>query len=135
LSGGTPAGGVYTGSGISGGSFLPGAMPLGNYTVNYRYTDANGCASSANDTYAIISKVIMVNLYPNPASQGQVTVAVSSEFLGGTTTVFNASGQKVAGWRITSRSSTYKFKWPAGTYYFNISNGSNHVMKTLVITR
>jgi hypothetical protein len=63
LSGGTPAGGIYSGTGISGGTFLPGALAIGNYTVTYRFTDANGCSSSASDVFTIIPKVDDVHLF------------------------------------------------------------------------
>lgn len=45
LSGGIPAGGVYSGTGISGNDFDPAA---GTQTVTYAYTDANGCSASTD---------------------------------------------------------------------------------------
>ena len=44
LSGGTPVGGVYSGAGVSGGSFDPSVAGAGIITLQYEYTDANGCS-------------------------------------------------------------------------------------------
>ena len=54
LTGGLPAGGTYSGTGVSGGQFNPTS---GTQTVTYTYTDANGCSSSA-------SRIITVNIAP-----------------------------------------------------------------------
>jgi hypothetical protein len=135
LSGGSPAGGIYTGTGINGTSFIPAAVPVGNYSVTYSFTNANGCRSTATDNFTIIPNVNMVSLFPNPAQEGKVTIIVSSEFVGGTAVVYNSNGQKVADWRIVGRYSSYTFKWPGGIYIFDFSNGSNRVTKKLVITR
>jgi hypothetical protein len=135
LSGGSPAGGLYTGQGINGTSFITAAIPVGNYTVTYKYTDANGCTSTATDNFAIIPNVSLVNIYPNPAQDGKLTVVFAPELLGGTAVVYSESGQKVGGWRITSRYAVYQFKWPAGVYYMNCSNGSVNEVKKLVLTR
>ena len=43
---GTPTGGVYAGTGMVGNSFSPSAAGLGNSSVNYSYTNANGCSNS-----------------------------------------------------------------------------------------
>ncbi|MCB9047766.1 MAG: hypothetical protein H6550_16645, partial [Chitinophagales bacterium] len=58
LSGGNPAGGTYSGPGVSGGNFDPSAAGVGTHTITYIYTDANGCSNSATNT-------ITVNALPN----------------------------------------------------------------------
>jgi hypothetical protein len=44
---GTPSGGTYIGSGISGTSFNPKLAGLGNKTITYNYTNSNNCSGSA----------------------------------------------------------------------------------------
>jgi len=46
LSGGTPSGGSYSGTGISGDYFLPWIASAGNHIITYTYSDANGCSNS-----------------------------------------------------------------------------------------
>ncbi len=43
LPGSTPSGGVYTGPGVSGGSFDPAAAGVGVHTLTYEAADAAGC--------------------------------------------------------------------------------------------
>jgi hypothetical protein len=53
LSGGTPAGGMYSGNNVSGGSFDPGAAGTGSTTITYTYTDGNSCTDSAQNTIMV----------------------------------------------------------------------------------
>ncbi len=46
LTGGSPAGGVYTGQGVSSGTFNPVVAGVGSHTIAYRYTNAQGCSDS-----------------------------------------------------------------------------------------
>ena len=75
LSGGTPSGGTYTGNSVINNFFHP-SIGLGTYTINYAYTDGNGCsASSQGDiTVDICAGLNLRNdaddeirIYPNPA--------------------------------------------------------------------
>lgn len=43
----TPAGGSYTGPGISNGIFDPAGAGEGTHTITYTYSDANGCTNTA----------------------------------------------------------------------------------------
>ena len=55
LGGGNPAGGVYSGPGVTDDgngttySFDPAAAGVGVHTLTYTFTDANGCTASASD--------------------------------------------------------------------------------------
>jgi hypothetical protein len=55
LGGGTPTGGVYSGTGVTDDangetySFDPAAAGVGVHTITYDYTDSNGCSNSASD--------------------------------------------------------------------------------------
>ncbi len=43
---GTPSGGTFSGSGVSGTNFNPGTAGTGNHEIVYTYTDGNGCSNS-----------------------------------------------------------------------------------------
>lgn len=76
----TPAGGTYSGAGISGTQFIPSTNLQGSNTITYTYTDTNGCTASAqdnlivNDCSTIISPTgindvvnnVSISVYPNP---------------------------------------------------------------------
>ncbi|REJ80577.1 MAG: T9SS C-terminal target domain-containing protein [Bacteroidetes bacterium] len=53
LSGGNPAGGVYSGNGVSGGSFNPNTAGAGTHTITYTYTDIQGCSGSAQSSIVV----------------------------------------------------------------------------------
>lgn len=47
LSGGSPSGGTYSGTGVSGGNFDPSVALVGPHTIKYKYTNGSGCSDSA----------------------------------------------------------------------------------------
>jgi|GEM_PF-6407483 len=55
LDGGTPAGGVYSGPGVTGSRFepIPGML---TYTITYTYTNTNGCSDSATQDITVIEE-------------------------------------------------------------------------------
>jgi subtilisin-like proprotein convertase family protein len=53
LTGGSPAGGTYSGPGVSGGSFDPAVAGAGTHTITYTYTDANGCSNTCTFTISV----------------------------------------------------------------------------------
>lgn len=56
LSGGSPTGGVYSGNSVNSnlGIFYPTVANIGINSLNYTYTDANGCIATANDSIRVI---------------------------------------------------------------------------------
>jgi hypothetical protein len=52
LSGGLPAGGTYSGTGVTTGNFNPVGVGLGTYTITYSVT-ANGCTSTATQVITV----------------------------------------------------------------------------------
>ena len=56
----SPAGGTYSGTGVSSGRFNP-TTGVGNYVINYSYTDINGCTSISSVT-ADVEPLPVVNL-------------------------------------------------------------------------
>ncbi|MBL0340660.1 MAG: proprotein convertase P-domain-containing protein [Bacteroidetes bacterium] len=53
LSGGSPAGGSYSGPGVNAGSFSPATAGIGTHTISYLYQDANGCSASTSKTITV----------------------------------------------------------------------------------
>ncbi|XOV67170.1 MAG: T9SS type A sorting domain-containing protein [Fluviicola sp.] len=61
LSGGTPTGGVYSGTGVTDDgngmtySFDPAAAGVGTHTISYTFTNGNGCTAVATDNVTVSS--------------------------------------------------------------------------------
>ncbi len=85
LSGGTPAGGTYSGPGVSGGMLNASTAGTGNHVITYSYTDGNGCDGQATFTINVSDCLGLtengedfgLEVYPNPTN-GKLTASVSS---------------------------------------------------------
>jgi hypothetical protein len=53
LSGVTPAGGVWSGTGVNGASFNPAIAGLGTFQLTYTFTTSNGCSKSDTRTVSV----------------------------------------------------------------------------------
>lgn len=53
LTGGSPAGGVYSGTTVTGGTFSPSGAGTGTHTITYTYTDVNGCVGSDSSSITV----------------------------------------------------------------------------------
>jgi hypothetical protein len=85
LTEGTPAGGTYIGSGVSGNTFNATTAGQGTYIIMYSYTGPNGCSNTAKDTLVVdacvgideLTSDLGLNAYPNP-NTGEFTFEISS---------------------------------------------------------
>lgn len=76
LPAGSPASGVYSGTGVVGSNFDPATAGVGTQTVVYTYTDTNGCQNSASSSIYIdgcaslneLGSTDHFNVYPNPGN-------------------------------------------------------------------
>jgi PKD repeat protein len=98
---GSPTGGTFSGTGVSGNAFNPAVSGAGTHTVTYSYTNTNSCTNST-------SKSILVNVctgieelntqtfvaYPNPTS-GDVRIDFTSATQTVEIEVFDAIGKLV----------------------------------------
>ncbi|CAN5894238.1 hypothetical protein BH11BAC7_BH11BAC7_11280 [soil metagenome] len=75
LNGASPAGGTWSGNGVSNSTFNPGVAGAGAQQITYSFTNANGCQASAVDTIQVslctgitVQGLTVFSMYPNPAS-------------------------------------------------------------------
>jgi hypothetical protein len=93
LTGGTPTGGSYSGTGVSNSQFSPLVSGAGTFTLNYAYTDSFGCskADTSKITVFTIPSVSFAPLTEVCQNTGPVTLT------GGTPTGGTYSGTAVGG--------------------------------------
>lgn len=78
---GNPAGGTFSGPGVSGSTFSPSLAGVGTHTITYTYTDVNGCIGTTDISTIVSPGVSILNgvfasepaVYPNPNS-GEFTL-------------------------------------------------------------
>jgi hypothetical protein len=108
---GNPAGGTFSGPGITGNSFSPQAAGIGMHTIIYSFTDTNGCSatSSAN---TVISSNAYVNL-------GADTIICTTATL-----ILDAGSFSGYTWQDSSTAQTFTVDGSAlipGTYTFYVN--------------
>jgi len=82
---GNPAGGSFSGVGVSGNTFNPDSIGLGDHTISYFYSDSNGCSNSTSKNIFIIDctgignidAVSSVQIFPVP-NKGEFTITIQS---------------------------------------------------------
>jgi hypothetical protein len=85
LSGESPTGGIWSGTGVSGATFDPFGAGMGNHYITYTFTDVNGCTASATDSIFVdpcigIETIATTqwSIFPNPTN-AELTINTSSE--------------------------------------------------------
>ncbi len=100
---GSPAGGIFTGSGISGNAFYPSVAGLGDHLVTYTYNDVNGCEG-------LFSAIIRVYDIPQVTQQPQ-----DIQVCPGDNAVFTVAAVGLG--------LTYQWQLNDGNGFVNVNNG------------
>lgn len=90
LSGGMPAGGVYSGTGVSAGMFDPSS---GTQTITYTYTDGNGCTDMASEMITVnVNPVVTLSAFDAVCESGGLQVLNQGMPAGGSYSGTGVSG-------------------------------------------
>lgn len=90
LSGGSPAGGTYSGTNVSAGMFDPSA---GSQVIDYTYVDANGCSNMASTTFPVnTSPSVTFSALPAVCDNAGMVTLTGGSPAGGTYSGTNVSG-------------------------------------------
>ncbi len=98
LNGANPAGGTFSGNGVSNGNFTPSVAGVGTHVINYTFVDTNGCSGVASDTVVVNACTgieepgnSLFQLYPNP-NNGMFTLNTNTT---GTVVIWDQTGRVV----------------------------------------
>lgn len=133
--GGTPLGGTYTGSGVTGLTFTPGTAPLGLDTIKYTVTDDNNCAGTAVAT-ALVENCAGINtvsansiaVYPDPVIN-ILNINSDVDLDGFSLQIFDMIGRLVTCQTLTgTNNSVGVAKLADGTYVYRITDCGNNTV-------
>ncbi len=141
LTGGTPAGGSYTGTGVLSGIFNPAALSQGSVAViTYTYTDpATSCSNTATDVIFVDGCLSIgdfemneaITVYPNPTT-GMLTITNVKEAI--QYTIVSVAGKVVDRGEISAHSNTIDItSVQNGVYLLQIQQGQN--MQTVRVVK
>jgi len=144
LTGGTPAGGVYSGGFVSGSNFNATSAGNGTHIVSYTYVDANGCVNFAQDAVFVDACVgidelgnNLVSVYPNPANNTIVINAGSFVSQPVSIDIYDVQG-KVVYTEKTTLVNNHSINVSAlenGVYHIILSVDNNRSVGKLVIQK
>ena len=123
---GSPVGGTFSGTGVSGTTFTPSTAGAGTHTVTYEFTDGNGCTNSAT-TDIVVNPLPVVTIAP----QGPFCIDESGVTLTGSPVGGTFSGAGVSGTTFTP--STAGAGTHTVTYEFSDGNGCTNSATTDIV--
>jgi hypothetical protein len=139
LTTGSPAGGTYTGTGVTAGNFDPQAAGIGSHLITYTYTDSMGCTSSASDSVMVDAclntggvSAFGAKLFPNP-SDGTFQLYVAQSC---TAELVNSLGQTVEIKALLQGNNTLgNSELAEGMYTLQLTNGTQQQIMRVMIQR
>jgi hypothetical protein len=145
LTEGSPAGGEYSGPGVTDGWLYPELAGVGVHTLTYTYEDEYGCENYAEQEVTIDEFVGIndlnsadIKIIPNP-SQGIFKV-FTDQSLGNeiTATIYNASGEVILmkDFKASGAELIMEMNFtgqPAGVYYLHLQGSQKVTTRKIVI--
>jgi hypothetical protein len=138
LSGGSPSGGVYSGTSVNNNVFNT-SVGAGTYPITYTYTDNNSCSSSANQSLTVIDcsgagyvelSKNEIYLYPNP-TDNIFTIEVNDFIIGQIFAIYDIGGRLLqTGKLVELKTPINVSSFATGTYYFTLPE-VNKVIKLI----
>lgn len=141
---GTPAGGTFTGTGVTGNSFDPTGLS-GNQNITYTYTDANNCTNTASVIIYVdactgvneLNAVSGLSIFPNPAG-AEVFVSIrTAKEVKATISLTDVLGKQISATQHTFGNTADKLRFdltsmPAGVYFIKVqADGKQSVYKLI----
>jgi hypothetical protein len=146
LTNGSPAGGVYSGTGVSSGMFDPSVSGNGMFVITYTITDGTTLCSGS-DTASIMVSICegivtnefnTITMYPNPASD-MINISVgNANFSQLSISIVDIQGKEV--FNETDKNITANYnkqinieKFAKGVYYVKLNTGNDTKVQKLIV--
>lgn len=132
-----PAGGVYSGTGVSGTTFDPNGLAEGSYDVTYTYQNGDGCEASDVSSILVVDCAgenlgiddlddLSAQLFPNPTN-GVLNITLNTQDAI-QVELFDLNGRKVSQITIQSKGQIDMSGLEKGTYLLKVG----HLVKSVV---
>ena len=137
---GTPAGGTFSGTGVVANTFDPSVSGQGTFSLQYDYTDANGCSSVDTKTVNVslctgVTELTNTNIsiYPNPARDA-INVMMDASLINNTTIeLYDAIGKLVIAEKVVNVQTTIRIDSLAkGIYTVRILSEGKQVSRRII---
>ncbi len=148
LTGGTPTGGTYSGTGVTNGVFSPAVAGIGIHTITYTYTDPNLCENSAENTIQVTQFTDItgntfstgINIQPNPNNGNFNLVINLQEVTTVNLKVYSSLNEVVYELNdiVTDQKLTRNIdlsNYSAGIYYVHLTSPTNQWVNKVIITK
>lgn len=134
LTGGAPAGGNYSGTGITANVFEPAVAGAGTHLITYTYVDGNACSASAQQSITVnncssLNELdgLSVLVYPNPASE---SFSIQTEVQIETLSLLDIEGRVVRSY--TKKNDCSLEGLAPGSYFIQISDEKAQLIIKLI---
>jgi hypothetical protein len=145
LTNGSPAGGIYSGSGVTAGSFDPALSGDGTFLLTYTVTDTNSCVNSdtASVNVSVCTGVLANNagqfiMYPNPTSGSFNLSITNANFSQLIITIVDVQGKVV--YSAAENNAGTEFNkvinlenLAKGVYYVKLNTGADIKIEKLIV--
>jgi PKD repeat protein len=145
LTGGSPSGGTYSGTAVTGGMFNPAVAGPGTFAITYSYTDGNNCTNTAVQNIVvdnctgvpIVTASYSLSVKPIPAHSTLDINFIPKAVTGILIDLTNELGQKVFE-KNAGRSASYNetidvSTLPPGIYFLNIHTDKETAKMKVII--
>jgi hypothetical protein len=137
LSGGTPSGGIYSGTGVTGTNFDPNVAGLGDHTITYSLTDGNNCSNTDVITITVLgcagieyNNGSSIIVYPNPFTN---SISLTGIEEGTEVKLYNALGEVLSNWIVTDNNNTFSTEnLCSGVYFIYIEAETGIITKKII---
>ena len=140
LTGGSPAGGTYSGPGVTGNTFSPSGAGNGTHVITYQYVDSTGCNATATANVTVSACVGVnennnfsgMNVYPNPNS-GAFVIDLGANYEDVSVVITDLSGRTVHAQNANNANLIpVEFDSAAGMYIVTVVSGSHKTSFQLI---
>jgi PKD repeat protein len=144
LTQGIPAGGVYSGAGVTDGIFYPEQAGIGTHTLVYTYTDEYNCANSAEQTVVVDActglpenGTVQILTLPNP-TQGSFRISINNIEDVVNISIINSTGKTVLQQTGVQVNGNYNSMIDLtgnsnGIYYIQVTGKKSNYFKKIIL--